>query len=59
MRPLTADRGRPFHPSTPFEHLLADEGERRAAGQLARKRVLREHTYRQRARELVRIVQGG
>ena len=57
MRPLTtADRIWPFHPSTPFGHLLTDEGKRRAAGQRARERVLREHTYRQRARELVRIV---
>ena len=41
---------------TPFEYLLTDEGKRRAAGQRARDRVLREHIHRQRARELVRIV---
>jgi spore maturation protein CgeB len=39
--------------------LLTDEKERLEVGRRARERVLREHAYQQRARELVRIVQGG
>lgn len=42
-----------------YRRLLSDGRERREVGRRARERVLREHTYRQRARELVRIVQGG
>jgi spore maturation protein CgeB len=42
-----------------YRRLLTDEKERREVGRRARERVLREHTYQQRARELVRIVQGG
>lgn len=39
-----------------YGRLLADEGKRQAAGQRARGRVLREHTYRRRARQLVEII---
>jgi spore maturation protein CgeB len=42
-----------------YRQLLTDEKERLEVGRRARERVLREHTYQQRARELVRIVQGG
>jgi hypothetical protein len=41
-----------------YRQLLTDEEERREVGRRARERVLREHTYQKRARELVRIVQG-
>jgi glycosyltransferase involved in cell wall biosynthesis len=39
-----------------YRYLLAHDSERRAAGEAARARVLNEHTFRQRARELVGIV---
>jgi glycosyltransferase involved in cell wall biosynthesis len=42
-----------------YRRLLSDGRERREVGRRARERVLREHTYQHRARELVRIVQGG
>jgi glycosyltransferase involved in cell wall biosynthesis len=39
-----------------YEWLLKNGAERRKVGQQARKRVLREHTYQHRARELVRVL---
>jgi hypothetical protein len=39
-----------------YRWLLANDTAREAAGAAARERVLREHTYRHRARELVRII---
>lgn len=41
-----------------YRWLLAHERERRAIGQAARARVLRQHTFRHRAVELVTIVRG-
>jgi hypothetical protein len=41
-----------------YRYLLAHESERRAAGEAARARVLKEHTFRHRARQLVEIVRG-
>jgi len=40
-----------------YRHLLAHESERLAAAGAARERLLRQHTYRHRARQLVEIVQ--
>ncbi len=40
-----------------YRHLLAHAGERSALGRAARERVLKEHTFRHRARQLVEIVQ--
>nr|PZN56714.1 MAG: hypothetical protein DIU68_05690 [Chloroflexota bacterium] len=39
-----------------YRYLLAHDRERQAAGQAARERVLKEHTFRHRARQLVEIV---
>lgn len=39
-----------------YRYLLAHEGERRAAGEAARARVLGQHTFRHRAQQLVEIV---
>ncbi len=39
-----------------YKWLLRNETERRKLGQQARERVLREHTYQHRARELVRVL---
>lgn len=39
-----------------YRYLLRHDAERRAAGVAARERVLKEHTFRHRARELVEIV---
>ena len=39
-----------------YRHLLKNEREREAIGRAARERVLKQHTFRQRARELVAIV---
>jgi hypothetical protein len=39
-----------------YRYLLAHETERRAAGEAARARVLNEHTFRHRARQLVEII---
>jgi hypothetical protein len=41
-----------------YRYLLSHDAERRAAGIAARERVLKEHTFRHRARELVEIVRG-
>lgn len=41
-----------------YRYLLSHESERLAAGAAARERVLKEHTFVHRARELVGIVQG-
>jgi spore maturation protein CgeB len=41
-----------------YRYLLTHESERLAAGRAARERVLREHTFRHRARQLVEIVKG-
>ncbi len=41
-----------------YRYLLAHDAERQAVGRAARERVLREHTFRHRARQLVGIVQG-
>lgn len=41
-----------------YRYLLGHEAERRAIGQAARERVLKEHTFRHRARQLVEIVRG-
>jgi len=40
-----------------YRYLLAHDNERRAAGQAARERVLKEHTFRHRARQLQAIIQ--
>ncbi len=40
-----------------YRYLLAHDTERQAAGQAARERVLKEHTFRHRAQELVDILQ--
>jgi hypothetical protein len=40
-----------------YRLLLADEEKRRAMGQAARARVLQEHTYQLRARELMRLIE--
>lgn len=40
-----------------YRYLLSHDDERRAAGIAARERVLKEHTFRHRARDLVQIVQ--
>jgi len=40
-----------------YRYLLAHEAERLAVGRAARERVLKEHTFRHRARQLVGIVQ--
>ncbi|MCS6836648.1 MAG: glycosyltransferase [Anaerolineae bacterium] len=39
-----------------YRHLLAHDAERQAVGQAARRRLLAEHTYRHRARQLLDIV---
>lgn len=39
-----------------YRYLLSHDTERRAAGQAARERVLKQHTHRHRAQELVQIV---
>jgi spore maturation protein CgeB len=39
-----------------YRYLLAHEGERLAVGRAARERVLKEHTFQHRARQLVEIV---
>jgi glycosyltransferase involved in cell wall biosynthesis len=39
-----------------YRYLLSHDTERRAAGEAARARVLKQHTHRHRARELVQIV---
>ncbi len=39
-----------------YRRLLKHDGERQAIGRAARERVLKQHTFRQRARELVAIV---
>jgi hypothetical protein len=41
-----------------YRHLLAHDSVRRAAGDAARARVLAQHTFRHRARQLVDIVRG-
>jgi hypothetical protein len=41
-----------------YRHLLSHDSERCAAGEAARNRVLKEHTFCHRARQLVEIVQG-
>lgn len=41
-----------------YRYLLAHESERLAAGRAARERVLKEHTFQHRARQLVEIVRG-
>lgn len=41
-----------------YTWLLAHDDARRAMGQAARERFLKEHTFRHRARQLVRIIQG-
>jgi hypothetical protein len=41
-----------------YRYLLTHESERLAVGQAARERVLKEHTFRHRARQLVEIVKG-
>ena len=40
-----------------YQHLLNNERERLAIGNAARQRVLKQHTFRHRAAELIRIVQ--
>jgi hypothetical protein len=40
-----------------YRRLLTDEKERRVAGQAARARVLREHTYQLRAQELMKLLE--
>jgi len=40
-----------------YRYLLSHDAERRAAGAAARERVLKEHTFRHRAQELVSIIQ--
>ena len=40
-----------------YRWLLSHESERRAMGAAARQRVLKEHTFRHRARQLIEIVQ--
>ncbi len=40
-----------------YRYLMAHEGERLAVGQAARERVLKEHTFRHRAQQLVEIVE--
>ena len=39
-----------------YKHLLSNDRERSAIGSAARQRVLKQHTFRHRARELMRIV---
>ena len=39
-----------------YRYLLSHEGERKAIGTAARQRVLKQHTFRHRARELVQII---
>jgi glycosyltransferase involved in cell wall biosynthesis len=41
-----------------YRYLLAHDSERLAVGQAARERVLKEHTFRHRAKQLADIVQG-
>ena len=41
-----------------YRYLLSHEAERQAVGQAARERVLKEHTFQHRARQLVGIMQG-
>jgi spore maturation protein CgeB len=41
-----------------YRYLLSHESERLAMGNAARERVLKEHTFRHRARDLVEIVRG-
>ena len=40
-----------------YRYLLANEGERLAIGRAARERVLKQHTFRHRARELMSIIE--
>lgn len=40
-----------------YRHLLSHESERQRVGRAARERVLKEHTFRHRARQLIDIVQ--
>ena len=40
------------------DHYLAHDGERRTIARRAQRRVLREHTYEHRMRELIRVVRG-
>ncbi|MDE2775859.1 MAG: glycosyltransferase [Chloroflexota bacterium] len=39
-----------------YQYLLRNESERKAIGSAARQRVLKQHTFRHRARELLRII---
>jgi len=39
-----------------YQYLLGNESERKAIGSAARQRVLKQHTFRHRARELLRII---
>lgn len=41
-----------------YRYLLSHDTERRAAGEAARARVLKEHTFRHRAQQLVGIIEG-
>lgn len=41
-----------------YRYLLAHDAERQAVGQAARERVLKEHTFQHRAKQLVGIIQG-
>lgn len=40
-----------------YRHLLKHDGARQALGRAARQRVLKQHTFRQRARDLIHILQ--
>ena len=40
-----------------YRYLLTHDSERQAAGQAARERVLKEHTFQHRARQLVDIIE--
>src|SRR5690606_11999267 len=40
-----------------YRYLLSHDAERRAAGQAARARVLKEHTFRHRAQQLKQIIE--
>jgi len=41
-----------------YRYLLSHDTERKAIGQAARERVLKQHTFRHRAQELREIVEG-
>ena len=41
-----------------YKRLLGDEKERESIATRARERVLREHTFRERARQVVRVITG-